>query len=137
MAPKPSGFPAAAFALPQAVGLALIIAAWLAARDDVRVAEQLPSVVLGVVGLTVAAAGNAAGLVAQRRRLQERRRRLEPSEIRIPVSPRDPAAVPVAGATMTRYHRPDCPFVAGKAVQASDTSAQRQAGRRPCAVCNP
>lgn len=41
----------------------------------------------------------------------------------------------VATATMSRYHRPDCPLAAGKAVAADSRAAHERAGRRPCGVC--
>lgn len=41
----------------------------------------------------------------------------------------------VAAATMSRYHRPDCPLAAGKAVTADSRAAHERAGRRPCGVC--
>ena len=49
------------------------------------------------------------------------------------------AAVPadqlVAAATMSRYHRANCPLAAGKAVDADSRAAHERAGRRPCGVC--
>ena len=43
----------------------------------------------------------------------------------------------VAGADMTRFHRADCPLVAGKRVSAAGREAHVRAGRGACGVCLP
>jgi hypothetical protein len=44
----------------------------------------------------------------------------------------------VSAPTMTKYHRADCSFVAGKAgVVAASAAGHEQAGRRRCGVCLP
>jgi hypothetical protein len=43
----------------------------------------------------------------------------------------------VAAPTMTRYHRPGCPFVENKDVAPASQAAHERAGRRPCGICRP
>ena len=97
---------------------------------------------MGALMLSVA---GVAGFLSSGHRAIGRRRRSMFGDVRIPVPVAgDPSAGVaatsggtqlVSAATMTRYHRPDCEFVAGKSVTIASADAPEWANRRPCDVC--
>ena len=58
------------------VGLALLVAGWAGASGRLTLAGQAPSVNLGLAGLLLAGVGNALYLMATRRTLELRLRRV-------------------------------------------------------------
>jgi len=127
------------------VGLLLIAVAWFGASSSVVVDSQVRWTNIGIGGLILLGAGNLSWILAGRRAVGELRRHLTPL---IPLPERrvapDTEAIPPQGAAdgalvsargMTRYHRPDCVFVAGKSVQKASERTFRRRGRTPCAAC--
>jgi hypothetical protein len=125
-------------------GLILILVAWFEASGDLTIRAQIPWVNVGVAGIIVAGAGNLLWLLTGRRAVGELRRRLT---VRLPgagsaassvrAQPDMELGVFVAGTGMTRYHRPDCPFVEGKRVTVASEDGHLSAGRVACDVCIP
>jgi hypothetical protein len=125
-------------------GLLLIVIAWFCADGAASVDSQVRWLNVGVVGLIALGVGNLLWLMTCRRAIGELRRVVLP---RIPIDaapargsmePADRAADGlVATASMTRFHRPACPFAAGKPVRAATEAAHRRKGRRPCDLCRP
>lgn len=134
----------------QVVGLALLLVGWIQASGELRPKGQIGSLNLGIVGAAVAVAaalrfqGRGRRAVAARRGLvsQTLKRSGPWRSVRGEV---DLRAVPAAHADaglvsserMTKYHRPGCQLVAGKAVVAGGRRTHEEAGRRPCGVCEP
>lgn len=122
----------------------LIVAGWWGASGTIDTATQTAWTAVSIGGLIIAGTGNALWLLHGRRAVAEQQRRLLslPVTARAETAPRREEARPtedvvVATDTMTRYHRPDCPLVAGKDVRAAEVRDHQQKGRRPCGVCTP
>jgi hypothetical protein len=125
-------------------GLLLIVVAWFEASAAVSQDTQIVWLDIGITGVIVAGAGNLLWLLTGRRAVGELRRALTPAltaRFAEPIPQAGPAVstadhgLLVAGVDMTRYHRADCPLVAGKEVADSPEESHRARGRRPCQVC--
>lgn len=140
-----------------AIGLLLLIAAYLGVSREVIVARQIPYLVSGgLFGLAAVTLGGRLLLIEDLRRDSGRLDRLEKAvaelheallsrpDAPVPGTPRASAA---NGAAQTRllvlpggesFHRPDCPVVAGKPSGRTVTveTAQRK-GLRACPLCQP
>ena len=128
------------------VGLALIAVSWFGAADATDVGTQVRWVNAAVVGVVVLGAGNALWLLTGRRAAGLLRRTVVDSDqlarrlsaLSQRVDWREAGdSVRVAGRTMTRYHRADCPLVADKQVSSGSVTTHVKRGRRPCGVCMP
>ncbi|HYH49383.1 MAG TPA: hypothetical protein VEG38_07520 [Acidimicrobiia bacterium] len=123
------------------IGGLIALAGWWGTSQSATVADQVPWTALAVAGLLTAQLGTVwlilAGRLALRRRHGGLARRLSACAGAAGASGPERSAVVVAAAAMTRYHRPDCAAVAGKAVEEASVEAQRRAGRRPCGLCTP
>ena len=128
------------------VGVALIAVSWFGAADATAVETQVRWVNAAVVGVVVLGAGNALWLLTGRRAAGQLRRTVVDSDqlarrltaLSQRADRREAGvAAPVAGQHMTRYHRPDCPLVAGKQVTSGSVTTHVKRGRRPCGVCLP
>lgn len=128
------------------VGVAIVAVSWLGAADASHLDTQVRWLNLGVVGVILLGAGNARWLLRGRLAAGRLRRTVLGSPelagrlvARSERRDRSAAelAMPVAAKGMTRYHRPDCPLVADRAVRAARVSTQVKQGRRPCGVCRP
>jgi hypothetical protein len=128
-----------------AVGLLVIGIAWFGASSSVVVSSQLRWTNVGIGGLIILGAGILAWILAGRRAVGELRRHVT-SLIPLPEQSvaTEPAPAPastaaggrlVSAAGMTHYHRPDCIFVAGKAVKKGTERTFRRQKRTPCAGC--
>ena len=123
-----------------AVGGALLGLSWFGASDRLELGEQVAYLNLGVAGLLVGAVGGLSWLRSGLRSVRTRKAAVL-AEIRTGTagSPATAAgtapAAYVAGGAMTRYHHPNCSFVAEKAVNASTVAAHEAAGRKPCGMC--
>jgi hypothetical protein len=131
-----------AVVLGNVVALASALVAWLGASGKVLVSEQTGWAALGVGAAIVAGAVNTVWLLAGRRALALRRTAaldvaLAAAVAAIPRSIRSDGELPVAGAGMTAFHRPDCWLAGGRAVEAATADGHRRAGRRACEVCGP
>jgi hypothetical protein len=121
------------------VGAVLMGVAWLGVSDSVRVPTQVRWTDVGIAGLLVTAAGKEAWLIAGRRAIGAMRRAvLAASALPSPRRGTVPAPVGrdlVTASGMTRYHRADCIFAAGKRVTVVRRGAVRRRGLRPCEAC--
>ncbi len=140
----------AGICLCNAVAVAVILLGWFEASASAVVRRQLPWLNVGMCGLAVAAIGNSLWLRERRRALVALvaagtelwdwiARSTEPAEgpdeIRLNGGADD--GVFVSAPRTQLFHRPDCPFVAGKSVTRQLRSAHEAAGRSACAVCEP
>ena len=128
-----------------AVGFVVIGVGWLGVSGAVATHKQIVWIDVAAAGVLVAGVGNGLWLLAGRRALGERRRRLT-AAIAGDDAPAATASVTlevvrndrlVAGPRMTRYHREDCILVGDKSVRAAGREAHERAGREPCGVCAP
>ncbi len=128
-----------------AVGLVVIAAGWIGVSGAVAPHKQMVWLDVAAAGVLVAGVGNGLWLLAGRRALGERRRRIT-AAIAGDDAPATHAAVIleveqsdrlVAAQKMTRYHRDDCILVGDKPVRAATREAHERAGRGPCGVCAP
>jgi hypothetical protein len=129
-----------------ALGAVLVAVSWLGAADATTVGTQVRWTNLGVAGVVVLGAGVARWILVGRRATGRLRRAVVESpalarRLAAPAARVDRGALavdrPVAGRHMTRYHRVDCPLVAGKPVKAAAVATHQRGGRRPCGVCQP
>ena len=121
------------------VGLLLVFLAWYETSASVRLGSQVRWTNVGVAGVIVLGAGNLLWLLRGKRATGQLRRHVLPLvalDDHTPVEAR-PASPLVAGPDMTRFHRADCPLVAGKQVRAAARESHVRAGREPCGVCLP
>jgi hypothetical protein len=124
------------------VALALALVAWVGASGKLLVSEQTGWAALGVGAAIVAGAVNTVWLLAGRRALALRR--TAALDVALPAAvaaagppPRSDGELPVAGAGMTAFHRPDCWLATGRAVEGATADGHRRAGLRACEVCGP
>ena len=121
------------------IGGLVALTGWWGASETATVGDQVAWTAVAVAGLLLAQLGTGWLLLAGRVALRKRHGRLA-GRLALAgtgVGPQPESGVVVAGAPMTRYHRPGCMAVAGKAVEATPVEAQRRAGRRPCHLCRP
>lgn len=120
------------------IGLFTLIGAWFGASGSGSVPQQTLWLNLGVAGFTVFAAGNALWLLRGRRAVGDRRAALvwldtdedeQPAPLPA-VAARSGQTVHIPGAS--RAHRADCPLVARKQVEPTDSGEFT-----PCGVCSP
>lgn len=121
------------------VGLIAILAAWFGASGSPTLTNQVAWLNLAVAGFAIFAIGNCLWLLRGRRAVGERRVALislEAEEGESPVASTASTAFStvslelVRGAGMARVHYPDCPLVAGKALEPAGLSVGE-----PCGVC--
>jgi hypothetical protein len=122
-------------------GALLLAVAWFGAATKKTVEGQVGYGVAGVVGVCVMFAGGILWLMAGRRSVGLRVRRLlgEPPRSRESVlAPVAPAAGGlVAGDGVRHYHRTTCPMARGRTWAVSERDDHERAGRRPCGICRP
>lgn len=129
-----------AAALLPAAGLTGIVVCWYGTSSSTGYERQLLWLAFSLISLATAAAGGVVHVLVGMREVRGLRRRvLQRVTARLAVPMEAPATDGqlVTGSSMTRYHRPDCPFVRSKDV---DTCSRRQAERRrrtACEVCRP
>jgi hypothetical protein len=126
-----------------AVGMLGLIAGYAGTSGTLRLSRQVAWVNVAGAGLIVSGAAVALFLTAGRRAIGRRRLGLFGNVEEKAAATMTPSSIAAAGdlvaaPAMTRYHRDDCTFVAGKSglVMAS-AIGHEQAGRRPCGVCLP
>jgi hypothetical protein len=123
-----------------AVGAMLLGVAWFGAATKDTVEGQVGYGVAGVVGVCVIFAGGILWLVAGRRSVGLRIRRLLGEPPRRSVEPGPPhAVVPsgglVAGDGVRHFHLTTCPMAAGRTWPVSEPEEHERAGRQPCGIC--
>lgn len=126
--------------LPVALGGVVLGWTWWESSGTGKLDEQTTAVVFAVLGAAVCVAGCFAWVAAGRRAVHERRVVVIGAlELELERSPRGASVtadtehdgvVGVAGTS--RYHRPGCLLVRGKAVEPGATS-----GRTACEMCRP
>jgi hypothetical protein len=126
----------------ETLGLVAILLGWYAAAGRATPGRQTAWIALGGAGLIVAGAGNAVWLRRARRSVARRRAAVLADcealvDHRQAAAAPDPRPVALALAGAQRFHRPDCPLVAGKPVTTATARAHERASREPCAVCAP
>ena len=122
--------------------LALLAAGWFGAGGEALLEDQVPFLNVAVAGLLVGAAGGGLWVIAGIRAVRSRK-----AAVKLLVAARaggrtaGAAPVPsdmfVAGAAMTRFHRPECSLVVGKELTSATRADHQQAGRRACGMCSP
>jgi hypothetical protein len=123
----------------QALGFGLLALSWLGVSGTTTFSRQIAWVNVGGAGLLAVVFG-AALWVHRGRRLVGQRLGFDVS-VRRPARAAGPTGLAqavdtfVSAAGMSRYHRPDCPAVAGKSVTGAGADAHRAEGRRPCGLC--
>jgi len=141
-APQPaSALPSATAVIgAAAVGLALLMAAWVGASDQRDSADQMTWLNLGVAGVLVTAGVCGTWVLQGRRAVEHRLAVVLSGADEIVLDDIAEAAGPerlATAARMTRYHLPDCLLLAGKAVSFETRAAHEQAGLQPCEMCSP
>lgn len=135
-------------ALGWVLGVGTVTLGWWGASGEAVVANQIPWMAVGALGLMIAGALNAAWLLAGRRAVGLRCRDAIPAphtdEVPVTVDLRavtgvdDTAGVSlVAAARMRYFHRSGCPLARGKPVTAAERSEHVKQRRIPCEVCRP
>lgn len=145
--PMPWTIPQVLFAISSTgIGALLVTIGWFGASGQSRPSDQLGWFALAVCGVGAQGVGVGAHLLNGRRSIGSRLEVLQFSiwnGERVPAlaagvdTPRAGADSLVAGATMTRFHRPACPLVQRKAVATEPLRRHVERGRRACAVCAP
>jgi hypothetical protein len=122
------------------LGVIGLIAGYAGTSGTLRVSRQVVWLNVSGAALIVSGAGIVLFLTAGRRQIGRRRLGLF-GDVAALDAPSESVAEEMAGtelvaaATMTKYHRADCPFVEGKAVVAAAVAAHQASGRHPCGVC--
>ena len=127
-----------------ALGIAGLVAGYLGTSGTLRVSRQVVWVNVAGAGLLVSGAGVLLFLTAARREIGRRRLSLFGDvALHGPTLVLDgadgvAAADLVSASAMTKYHRADCSFVAGKPELVVETAVgHEKIGKRPCGVCLP
>jgi hypothetical protein len=128
--------------LTNVAGLALVLAGWYESAGTGSTRTGLAWLCVSLGGLAAAGVANGLWLLRGLRAIGFAGVAVLPPPktsapaIFIPDAKRRGLGV-VSGAGMSRYHRPGCPLVVGKAVTASDRRALEGSGLSPCGVCEP
>ena len=124
-----------------AVGIALVLTGWYVAAGRLLFNQQVSGANVAIAGIIVAGVGNGVWLLTGRRAVGLRRRTVANAiERRYRSRPRriaEETTTLVAAKGMTRYHRPNCVFVAERRVTANKRETHESRGRTPCGVCRP
>ena len=125
------------------IGVVGLIAGYVGTSGTLQVSRQVAWVNLAGAALLASGAGVVLFLTAARREIGRRRLSLfgdvivgqaEGFHLGTGIGPADL----VSALTMTKYHRADCSFVAGKPGLAVATAVNHEKiGKRPCGVCLP
>jgi len=128
---------------PLLIGVGGIVAGYVGTSGTLQVSRQVAWVNLAGAALLASGAGVVLFLTAARREIGRRRLSLfgdvivgqaEGFHLGTGIGPADL----VSALTMTKYHRADCSFVAGKPGLAVATAVNHEKiGKRPCGVCLP
>ena len=123
------------------VGIALVLTGWYVAAGRLLFRDQVSGANVAIAGIIVAGVGNGVWLLTGRRAVGLRRRTVAEAIERRYCGRARPVAEAttklVAAKGMTRYHRPDCVFVAERRVTINKRETHESRGRTPCGVCNP
>jgi hypothetical protein len=125
------------------LGFAVIVIAWYGASTTLTAGDGWVWFNVGLGGLALAGIADAVWFLRGRRAVGIARALILPGVLGPEES--QPDARPewsdgrrlVAGAGMSRFHRTDCAFVGGRALEAASRSDHLLAGLQPCEVCEP
>ena len=139
-----------------AIGLVLLLAAYLGVSREVLVAKQLPYVVSGgLFGLAAVTLGSRLLLIEDLRRDAGRLDRLERAVTDLHDALLRRADAPTDGPITQRvsanghsatllaleggdsFHLPDCPLIEGKSTVRPVVTAAQRKGLSPCLMCQP
>ncbi len=130
-----------AFGVRLAVGLVLVVAGWLGARDEVALDRQAPWIAVAVTGLLVGAAASALWLLGLRRTVTARTLAVVAAVDGLLMSA--PSAAVADDAVRVRrvgggslVHRPGCALVAGRAVAVVSATTARRGALQACEACD-
>ena len=125
-------------------GGVVIAVGWVSVSASRTASDQIGGLVAAVVGLGLAAVGQAVWIISGRRSLGRGMANVLPAPDRPAeehhldrVSAADDGRLIVVQGGVGLYHRPGCPFTGGKSVTTGDRQSHEQAGRSACAVCEP
>jgi hypothetical protein len=125
------------------IGVLGLIAGYVGTSGTLRVSRQVAWVNVAATALLASGAGVVLFLTAARRTIGRRRLSLFGDitvgrEEAFDLGPGAGAADLVSAPTMTKYHRSDCSFVAGKpGLKVATAIDHEKIGKRPCGVCLP
>ncbi len=122
------------------VGLVLLAMAWVGASGRQETSDQIAWLNLGIVGVLVPAVAGRLWVLRSRRTVQYRVGMILDAADAVPLDVIGQPVRPhrlVTAAKMSRFHRPECLLVAGKALSDDSLAAHERAGRRPCEMCRP
>lgn len=133
-------FAAMRLVLTNLMALAGLGLAWYEASEKVVVRDQFPWVNVAILAVIVSGVTNGTWFLLGRMALRRRRQRVLPATAQASEpffgAPLEPAApVWVAATGTTRYHRPSCLLVTGRATVTASRAVHEREGRRPCGVC--
>jgi hypothetical protein len=135
--------------LANAFGLVVAAVGWYGSSGTGRFERQAGWTNVAIAGTVVLAVANTVWLMAGRRAVAGRYRRIMSSVASLPLAavtehlrtlaPESPAreGALVAMPSMRWYHRPACLCATGKTVVPATRAAHEHAGRAPCWVCHP
>ncbi|HZQ77997.1 MAG TPA: hypothetical protein VFE55_11745 [Acidimicrobiia bacterium] len=122
------------------LAVAVLFGSWARTSGVDQAKPAIAATGIAVFGLVLVALGAVGSTLTVKRHVQLRKARLFAPWLQAadgPAAAPAPAAGPLVSAPgLTRYHRPDCPSVAGLAVTAVDLRAMT-AGLAPCRLCDP
>ena len=130
----------AVIAVTTMIGGALLVLSWAGVSGEVTLDDQLGWLALGVLGLFLVTLANARCIVVGRQAVRGLRapRSTRPRPSARPASGVEPRLVMViCAAPTTRFHRDDCPLVAGKATSPGPRAGFEADGLVACGVCRP
>lgn len=119
------------------VAALLVGAAWIAARHEDSLQDQVPWLNLAVVGLLVATVANGFLFLLARQAVGHRRLELLPDiVVRVRPAPAPAAGGPSLWLSGTaRVHVEGCPMVVGKPAKPITAARIRSKGLLPCEIC--
>jgi hypothetical protein len=124
------------------LGAVALLVSWAGSSTATALGQQTTWIGVGIGALLAASAAASYWLLQGRRAVVRRRADWVVRERSRRRGGQEAASAGVteqlvALASMTRFHRGDCPLVAGKPVVAGNRAAHEREGRRPCGVCRP
>ncbi len=128
------------------IGLALMVAAWWQAADEVLLEDQVGWANLSVGGALLASYGLVSWILRGRRAVGQRRVQLLGEAVVVdepgPTTSGDDTIVQHDGALVAVvdrrfFHRAGCPLTIDRPTEATSRDAHLAAGRDACGVCRP
>jgi hypothetical protein len=124
------------------LGAVALVVSWAGASTAHALGQQTTWIGVGIGALLAGSAAASYWLLQGRRAVVRRRAEWMVRERSRRRGGQEAASAGateqlVSLASMTRFHRGECPLVAGKPVVAANRAVQEREGRRPCGVCRP